>query len=85
MQSDFERDFSYLSAYRKFKDDLKSIENIQIEILKILLTPSDVLQRQPSSKSLFITKFRQFIKDNLADSPVNHRILFFIFFLKSFY
>lgn len=70
--NDFERDFSYLPAYRKFKEDLKSIENIQTEILKLLLTPSDVLQRPPSSKYLFVTKFRQFLKENLADSPLHN-------------
>lgn len=57
------------------KEDLKSIETIQIEILKLLLTPSDVIQHPPSSKFLFITKFRHFLKENLTESPVNHAIL----------
>ena len=42
-----------------------------MEILKLLLTPADVLERTPSSKTLFLTKFRTFLKENLADSPVN--------------
>ncbi len=69
-QNDLERDFNLLPACQKLKDDLKLLENIQIEILKLLLTPSDVLQRPPSSKYLFITKFRLFLKENLTDSPV---------------
>ncbi|CAF4612040.1 unnamed protein product [Rotaria sp. Silwood2] len=70
--NDLERDLSCLSTCRKLKDDLKSLENIQIEILKLLLTPSDVLQHPPSSKFLFITKFRLFLKENLSDSPLHN-------------
>ncbi|CAF0832772.1 unnamed protein product [Rotaria sordida] len=70
--NDLERDLSSLSACRKLKDDLKLVENIQIEILKLLLTPSDVLQHPPSSKFLFITKFRLFLKENLSDSPLHN-------------
>ncbi|CAF1160405.1 unnamed protein product [Rotaria sp. Silwood1] len=70
--NDVERDLSCLSACRKLKDDLNSLENIQIEILKLLLTPSDVLQHPPSSKFLFITKFRLFLKENLSDSPLHN-------------
>ncbi|CAF3189217.1 unnamed protein product [Rotaria socialis] len=70
--NDLERDLSCLSACRKLKEDLKSLETIQIEILKLLLTPSDVIQHPPSSKFLFITKFRSFLKENLADSPLHN-------------
>ncbi|UJR28734.1 hypothetical protein I4U23_009963 [Adineta vaga] len=70
--NDLERDLSYLPACRKLKDDLKSLENIQIEILKTLLNPSDVLQHPPSSKYLFITKFRIFLKENLTESPIHN-------------
>lgn len=70
-KNDLERELSYLTACRRLKDDLKLLENIQTEILKLLLTPADVLERTPSSKTLFLTKFRTFLKENLADSPVN--------------
>jgi hypothetical protein len=70
IQDDLERDLTYLPACRKLKEDLKSVENLQIEILKLLLTPSDVLQNPPSSKYLFITNFRGFLKENLTESPV---------------
>lgn len=76
IQDDVERDLTYLPACRKLKEDLKSVENLQIEILKLLLTPSDVLQNPPSSKYLFITNFRGFLKENLTESPV--RFDFFI-------
>ena len=71
LQDDLERDLNYLPACRKLKEDLKSVENLQIEILKLLLTPSDVISVPPSSKYLFITNFRNFLKENLTESPVS--------------
>ncbi|CAF0857799.1 unnamed protein product [Adineta steineri] len=70
--NELERDLNCLPTYRKLKDDLKLLETIQIEILKLLLTPSDVLQHPPSSKYLFITKFRIFLKENLTESPLHN-------------
>ncbi|CAF1232898.1 unnamed protein product [Didymodactylos carnosus] len=65
-----EQELAYLFACRSLKEDLQTIETIQVEILKLLLLPSDVLVRPPSSKFLFITKFRLFLKENLTESPL---------------
>lgn len=76
-----------MPACQKLKHDVILLENLQIEILKLLLNPHDVLKKSTSSKSLFLPKFRTFLRESLTESPVNqtidnfvidHRLIFYL-------
>ncbi len=42
---------------------LTDVEDLQVRFIKNLLTNSDGTEKRPSSRALFLRKFRQFIRD----------------------
>uniref|UniRef100_T1IK83 RING-type E3 ubiquitin transferase n=1 Tax=Strigamia maritima TaxID=126957 RepID=T1IK83_STRMM len=65
-----ENKIAYDEAILKLKDSLKVLENIQVELLKVLLDNEDG-DNSPCSRLLFLTKFRDFLRENLTGSRLH--------------
>ncbi|KAJ9584194.1 hypothetical protein L9F63_021458, partial [Diploptera punctata] len=59
---------AYLSACAKIKESFASIEALQVDLLKTLMDNSDGTPTQPSSRKIFLRKFRNFLQENLLSS-----------------
>lgn len=57
----------YMRSCEKLQEKIGEIEDIQVELLKVLLTHRDQ-QGETTSRFLFIEKFRKFIKENKSSS-----------------
>ncbi|XP_078046669.1 E3 ubiquitin-protein ligase RNF123 isoform X2 [Augochlora pura] len=55
---------SYLEACEKIKAAISELEKVQTELLVILLDNSDGNEKRPTSRTIFLRRFRHFIKKN---------------------
>nr|QVD39346.1 E3 ubuquitin-protein kinase RNF123 [Schistocerca gregaria] len=58
----------YLQACQKIKEAAASVEAVQINFLGKLLDNADGTETQPSSRKIFLKKFRVFLHENLISS-----------------
>ena len=62
---------SYFNSINTIKKSVEEVEAIQVVILKLLLNASDAPTYQQSSRALFLSKFRLFLKDHAPGSRVS--------------
>nr|CAD7404785.1 unnamed protein product [Timema cristinae] len=60
----------YFAACHLVKEATAVIEALQIELLKTLLDNTDGSSAQPSSRKIFLRKFRNFLHENLISSRI---------------
>lgn len=60
---------AYFVSCQKIKEAIASVETLQVDLLKTLLDNSDATTSvQPSSRKIFLRKFRNFLQENLLSS-----------------
>ncbi|XP_043273679.1 E3 ubiquitin-protein ligase RNF123-like isoform X1 [Venturia canescens] len=57
---------SYMDACNEIKNAISELECLQVELLVLLLDNNDATNRTPSSRTIFLTKFRRFLHENLV-------------------
>ncbi|XP_067001612.2 E3 ubiquitin-protein ligase RNF123 isoform X2 [Anabrus simplex] len=58
----------YFDACQRIKDAISEVEDLQVELLKVLMDNSDGTPTQASSRRIFLRKFRMFLHENLISS-----------------
>ncbi|XP_076289360.1 E3 ubiquitin-protein ligase RNF123 isoform X2 [Lasioglossum baleicum] len=61
---------SYLDACEKIKAAVSELEKIQTELLVTFLDNSDGTEKRPTSRTIFLRKFRSFIKESIISNCV---------------
>lgn len=69
LQEDDEKKEQYFSACDKLRSKVQEVEEIQLEILKVLLYHKDLAENK-TSRLLFIEKFRSFVRENCSLRPI---------------
>ncbi|XP_021964522.1 E3 ubiquitin-protein ligase RNF123 isoform X2 [Folsomia candida] len=64
---------AYERACNVIQQQVSVIENLQIMLLKVLLTNNDGTDRRPSSRALFLRKFRVHVRDVIRPGSVLHQ------------
>ncbi|XP_076182356.1 E3 ubiquitin-protein ligase RNF123 isoform X2 [Ptiloglossa arizonensis] len=59
---------SYLDACEKIKTAMSEVEKVQVELILTLLNNSDANDKKPTSRTIFLTKFKRFVQENYKSS-----------------
>ncbi|KAJ4433729.1 E3 ubiquitin-protein ligase RNF123 [Periplaneta americana] len=59
---------AYFVSCQKIKEAIASVETLQVDLLKTVLDNTDGTPLQPSSRKIFLHKFRNFLQENLLSS-----------------
>ncbi|GLH11947.1 E3 ubiquitin-protein ligase [Gryllus bimaculatus] len=59
---------SYLRACKEIQRAIAEVENLQVQLLKALMNNTDGTATRPSSRKIFLRKFRTFLHENLISS-----------------
>ncbi|XP_047367555.1 E3 ubiquitin-protein ligase RNF123 isoform X4 [Vespa velutina] len=57
---------AYIEACESIKDSVEELENIQLWLLMTLLDNSDGTPNRPTSRTIFLRKFKRFVHENLT-------------------
>ncbi|XP_034940002.1 E3 ubiquitin-protein ligase RNF123-like [Chelonus insularis] len=59
---------SYIKSCERIKAAISEIETLQVDLLITLLNNADGTSKKPSSRSIFLKKFRRFVQENLLSN-----------------
>ncbi|XP_031829179.2 E3 ubiquitin-protein ligase RNF123 isoform X1 [Nomia melanderi] len=71
---------SYLDACDKIKAAISEVEAVQMKLLIIVLDNSDGNEKRPTSRTIFLRKFKRFVQDNFDSSRTPVRIVLSYFY-----
>ncbi|ESO88781.1 hypothetical protein LOTGIDRAFT_234381 [Lottia gigantea] len=67
---ELEKKKKYFASCEKLRTKIEEIEEIQVEILKILLIHNDLNEKNETTRVIFLEKFRSFLRENSGVSRV---------------
>ncbi|KYN31177.1 hypothetical protein ALC56_14445 [Trachymyrmex septentrionalis] len=62
---------SYLYACERIKAAISEVEALQVKLLVILLNNTDGTAKRPTSRAIFLKKFKRFVQENLISNRVS--------------
>ncbi|CAL8088738.1 unnamed protein product [Orchesella dallaii] len=79
---------SYENTCRSIQQKISDLQSLQVNLMKQLLNNADGTERRPSSRALFLRKFRQYVRDvvrpgSVLHQPINKAMATFFCFLRT--